>query len=114
MRRSARLTIIAAVGLTLFAIPALVAVVGARQADHEAARVRSMSITAHVDTSKLLATMFDVEASNPIAASLDVSASDVSFQQVPSGWCAQVSIRRLLAHRNVFLALLSTAMRTCA
>lgn len=104
MSKRARLAIIVLAALVLFGIPAVLSVVGARQAQHEATRVRSVSTTAHVDTSKLLATMFDVGASDPIAASLGVSRADVDFRQVPSGWCARVSIRRLVAQRYVFLA----------
>jgi len=107
LSRRVRLAIIVTVGLLLFGIPAMLSVVGTRQADHEATRVRSASTTAHVDTAKLLATMFDAQAPNPIAASLGVSNSDVSFKQVPSGWCAHVSIRRLVAQRDVFMAVSS-------
>lgn len=105
MSKRVRLAGIVAVGLLIFGFPAVLAVVGTRQADHEATRVRLASTTARVDISKMLATAFDAGATDPIAASLGVGRSDVSFVQVPSGWCAHVSIRRVVAERDVFLAL---------
>jgi len=98
------LAIILLAASALFGIPAVLSVVGTRQAAHEATRVRSASMTAHIDTSRLLATMFDVSAPDPIATSLGVGRADVNLRQVPSGWCATASIRRLVAQRHVFLA----------
>ena len=104
MSKSVRLSIILAMALVVFGIPVGLQITGQRQVGREAARIRVVSATAHADMSQLLASMYDARAANPIATSLGVGSSQVRLRQESAGWCAQVSVRRLIVERNVFLS----------
>ena len=107
LSKTTRLTVIVVVGVALLGFPAVLRVVGNREATNQAERIRTASTGARVDTSKLLAPMFNVRAPNPIAASVGVDSSDVSLQQTQTTgeWCADVRIRRLISEEHVFLSM---------
>ena len=104
MSKPVRLSIILVVALVVFGVPVGLRVTGERQVDREVARIRAVSATAHADMSQMLASMYDARAANPVATSIGVGSSHVRLRQESSGWCAQVSVRRLIAERNVFLS----------
>jgi hypothetical protein len=109
--------VILALALVVFGIPVGLRVIGERQVGREAARIRAVSATTHADMSQLSASMYDARASNPVATSLGVGSSQVQVRKESSGWCAQVSVRRLISERNVFLAVsrdgVLTPVNTC-
>ena len=105
MSKAARLAVIIVVGVALFGVPAALRIVGDRAAKREVTRIRAASEAAHVDTSKLLAPMFDSQATSPVADSLGIDTSDVTLKQHAGGWCAEVRVHRLLSEQRVFLAM---------
>ena len=105
MSKATRTAVILVVGLALFGVPAALRIVGEGAATREAGRIRAASERERVDTSKLLAPMFDAKAQSPVAASLGIDPADVSLKQRAGGWCAEVRIHRLLAEQRVFLAM---------
>lgn len=105
MSKAARLAVIIVIGLALFGVPAALRIVGERAATREVLRIRAATEAARVDTSKLLAPMFDAQAQSPVAASLGIDTADVSLKQHDAGWCAEIRVHRLLAEQRVFLSM---------
>ncbi len=103
MSKRVRLLIVVVVVLGVFGVPTALRVMGDRQVEREARRIRTATAAARVDTSRMLASMFDAHAVNPVAVALDTKDSDVTVRQHSPGWCARIAVRRLTAQRDVFV-----------
>jgi hypothetical protein len=101
--RSVR-AVIVALALSIFVgVPIVLSAIGSARADSALRSVRLRAATAHVDPTKMLAPQFDVNAPNPVATAVAVPKSDVDFRTVDGGWCAKVTVHRLIAAKSAYL-----------
>lgn len=81
----------------------VIGLAGRRQADREVQRIEAAAHDRRADTAAMLGSMFGGEP-NPVAVALDVGPTDVTLRNSASGWCAIVSVRRLLTEQTVLVA----------